>query len=567
MTVPVAALYRVSSLKQLKTDEEDTIPVQAKVIRDYIAEHPDWELAAQYKEEGVSAYRKSKDERDVLQRALADALQGRFRILLVFKADRLSRNSFEYPIMLWQLHQANVEVIAVADVGKSLRIEDQGDKLLRFIEGWQAETESKNTSIRVFHALKIMAEKGRWTGGKLPYGFRLSETRSGLPLEINEVEAEQIREMCRLYLEGGIGCKAISGIFNQRGWKTRSGRDWRGSQILNILRNPIIAGLPAFGRTLPSSSGRSRSRIKGFTDLSQFVIPRDEAGKPKPVPAYAIVSLDTWYAIATRRAENRTFNNSENSSSIHRSTALLAGLLKCGYCGKSFLAAARNYSYKRGKRYYAPVFMYKCATHHSFANPKRYCPGQGTYTRHRIDDVFLKNMKSFLTSLTADDLRGFLQSRQTDGLSDASKATRKIRSDLGRAETIRQEWIKRLDEHFAGRVSLYSEELLAAKVKEYDDLIGSFKRELEVVRTQAKAKQNKRLNLLEFSRKSSEWLKSFEAAPTGIKKQMLPTLVEKVVVFKDKIEIHYSVDLAEFVEQLASRDTPRFRQLRVVSNF
>ncbi|MGB9880400.1 MAG: recombinase family protein, partial [Anaerolineae bacterium] len=64
MRIPVAALYRVSTLKQVKKDEEESIPVQAKAVRDYISRYSDWELVCEYKEEGVSAYKSSKDERD-----------------------------------------------------------------------------------------------------------------------------------------------------------------------------------------------------------------------------------------------------------------------------------------------------------------------------------------------------------------------------------------------------------------------------------------------------------------------------------------------------------------------
>lgn len=43
------------------------------------------------------------------------------------------------------------------------------DKFVRFLEGWQAETESKNTSLRVSEAMQQLAKQGKWSvGGPRP---------------------------------------------------------------------------------------------------------------------------------------------------------------------------------------------------------------------------------------------------------------------------------------------------------------------------------------------------------------------------------------------------------------
>jgi DNA invertase Pin-like site-specific DNA recombinase len=179
-----AALFRVSTVKQAqrRNDADESLPVQREAIRRFLAEyHADWPLVCEYAEEGVSAYHNSSAARDVLQDMLRAASRHEFEVLLVFKADRLSRQSFEYPVILSQLGHCGIQVISVADTpgGRSLDTEGQMDKLLRFIEGWQAETESYNTSVRVSEAMRQMAEKGKWTGGTPSYGFRLTASREG----------------------------------------------------------------------------------------------------------------------------------------------------------------------------------------------------------------------------------------------------------------------------------------------------------------------------------------------------------------------------------------------------
>lgn len=135
--VRCAALYRVSTLRQARQHDadEETIPMQRQAVRRYVEAQPGWQLVTEYTEEGVSAYKHSSAVRDVLQDALRDARARAYDVLLVFKADRLSRQSLEYPVILAKFQEYGVRVISVADEagGKELKSDGQFDKLLRFI--------------------------------------------------------------------------------------------------------------------------------------------------------------------------------------------------------------------------------------------------------------------------------------------------------------------------------------------------------------------------------------------------------------------------------------------------
>ncbi|MGB9881087.1 MAG: recombinase family protein, partial [Anaerolineae bacterium] len=405
----------------------------------------------------------------------------------------MSRNSFEYPIMLWQLCQAGVEVISVTD-NKSLKIEDQTDKLVRFIEGWQAETESKNTSIRVYHAMKALAEKGQWSGGRPPYGFRLSEKKGGLPLEINDAEAAVIKEMCRLYLEEGVGSKVIAGVLNSKGIRTREGRPWRDNRVRDVLQNPIIAGLPAFGRRTRKPGRKTLARVSGWLDLTKFVIPRDEKGNPKPVPEYAIIDLDTWYALCAKMKANHP-NHEGNVHGITRSDALLSGFLVCGYCGRSLVSSSQNCQWHRSKRYMTPKKEYRCVTHIRIGNGRGFCEGQRSYSQKKIDGVFLNELRTFLATIKTDGLGSYIENRHVSHLIDAGKTVAKLEADLKKAERIRSAWVQRLDDYFASGEGLYAEEFLANKVKEYDQVVRQLKSDIEAARMQARLERERRANI------------------------------------------------------------------------
>ncbi|MGQ9825530.1 MAG: recombinase family protein [Desulfotomaculales bacterium] len=579
MHVPVAALYRVSDRKQVKRnqEEDDSIDTQKEVIRKYVVERPEWRLVKEYEEPGVSAYKLSMYDRDILDSAIADALNGVFRILLVFKYDRLSRNSVEYPLILWQLHRAGVKVIAVADTpgGRELKMEDQTDKLLRFMEGWQGETESKNNSIRVSERMKSLAEKGHWNGGRPPYGFRLSPLKTGLPLVRDEQEAEVLLEIARLIEEEDAGGKVIANILNEKGWRTREGRLWSESRVRDVIQNPIVAGLPAYLRTRPGHTANSRIRIQGIYNLDNFIVPRDENGDPKPIPEYVIIPLERWQRIMRIIAERNTRRGRETisrpKSSAMLSSSLLTGFLVCGYCGRGFISSkCNNKKVKSGNRVYTYEKRdYRCITHARIGNGRAYCGGQSSYSQKKVDGIFLGELENFLSNIDPRGLERFLEEKQFIHLAESSKRIKAIEAELRKSRKVYKAWVQRLDAYFADPgASLYSEDLLAFKVKEYELLCAKLEDELRRVKEKSRVQKWQREHLREFSRRAPEWYKIFSESPVPVRKKMLASIIDKVVLYRDRMEIHYKVDLNDFLAERKPAVKEKIElQLRVSASF
>ena len=85
----VYCLYRVSTLGQV---EKDDIPMQKQYCREFVGQHPGWEIIKEFSEKGVSGFKVSAKDRDAIQEIQRDALQNKFDILLVFMFDRLGRS-------------------------------------------------------------------------------------------------------------------------------------------------------------------------------------------------------------------------------------------------------------------------------------------------------------------------------------------------------------------------------------------------------------------------------------------------------------------------------------------
>ena len=88
----VYCLYRVSTVGQV---EKNDIPMQKQYCREFAEAHKDWRIEKELYEKGVSGFKKSAKERDAIQEIQADAVQGKFEVLLVFMFDRLGRRDDE----------------------------------------------------------------------------------------------------------------------------------------------------------------------------------------------------------------------------------------------------------------------------------------------------------------------------------------------------------------------------------------------------------------------------------------------------------------------------------------
>ncbi len=166
----VMCLYRVSTKGQVDKTTDD-IPMQRRECMNFIEKMEDWEFYDERVEKGISGYKVSADKRDAILDIRALAEKKKFDVLLVFMFDRLGRIENETPFILEWFTEHNIEVWSVNE-GQQ-KIESHSDKLMNYIRFWQASGESEKTSIRVRTRLQQMTSDGVYTGGVVPFGYKL----------------------------------------------------------------------------------------------------------------------------------------------------------------------------------------------------------------------------------------------------------------------------------------------------------------------------------------------------------------------------------------------------------
>ncbi|AEJ39652.1 hypothetical protein TPY_1468 [Sulfobacillus acidophilus TPY] len=516
--------------------------MQRQAVRRYVEAQPGWQLVTEYTEEGVSAYKHSSAVRDVLQDALRDARARAYDVLLVFKADRLSRQSLEYPVILAKFQEYGVRVISVADEagGKELKSDGQFDKLLRFIEGWQAETESYNTSIRVAEKMRQMAEKGQWTGGKPPYGYRMDPagTHPAAPLVPDPVEGPVVQEMFRLYLDEGLGTPSITRMLNERGTLQRNGKRWTDGSIRRVMQNPIVAGRLAYGRTY--RVGRNARKARGAHDFQDVIL--------SPVyPHLVLVEEARWTEAMDRMASyNQRVKNPHmiRHSRAETGPLLLTGFARCAHCGGPLFSkkiATKKPTLAGPKKYFH--MAYQCATQAS--QGPQFCDGQRTYSQVKVERAVLSALRTVLEHMDTQAIVRQAQTLAEQRLWAQTTRRQVIEKQLAEAQRLRQAWLDRLDHYFLHpETSLYTEEVLAAKVREASDRVAALEAERRALGQQVQDLASQRRSLEAFLAVKDQWWQQFLAATPARQKRLLTHLIQEVQIGRDGFTIRYRFDLA-----------------------
>lgn len=240
----VYCLYRVSTVGQV---EKDYIPMQKQFCREFVNCHSGWHIENEFYEKGISGYKVSAKDRDAVQEIQRDAVQGKFDVLLVYMFDRLGRRDDETPFVVEWFVRNGIEVWSAVE-GQQ-RFDNHVDKLLNYIRYWQASGESIKTSVRVKTRMEQLTQDGLFTGGSIPYGYRLEKrgrinkrNREVCDLTVDDDAAKIVQLIFYKYVHEGYGAQRLCRYLTELGIRKADGRNFPNTTINRIIKNPIYVG-------------------------------------------------------------------------------------------------------------------------------------------------------------------------------------------------------------------------------------------------------------------------------------------------------------------------------------
>lgn len=302
-----AVIYaRYSSSNQ----REESIDGQIRECRAF-AETNGYAIVNIYIDRALSA---RTDNRPEFLRMVQDSQQKSFEAVIVYQLDRFSRNRYDSAVYKARLKKNGVRVLSA----KERISDDPASIVLESVLEGMAEYYSAELSQKVYRGLTENVLKGKWPGGVVPLGYKLTAAKT---LEIDELGAKAVRTAFEMYI-AGHKISAIISHLNQKGYRTRTNKTFSRTSLNLMLRNKKYIG------TMTWRDMEIENALPVIIDKKTFYTAQE--------------------AIKMRKRDHNTQSD----------TYPLVGKLTCGCCGGNMVGTCGTS--KTGATYY----YYKCYNKH-----------------------------------------------------------------------------------------------------------------------------------------------------------------------------------------------------------
>lgn len=435
-----------------------------------------------------------RNDRIEYQNMVKYVLEEDVDVVLVQYLDRFGRNPQEILQRIWELKDHGVSVEATD--------QDIQDELILMVMAGVAGHESKRTSERVRANMGNIVKRGVHSG-KPPFGFRpIREIVDGrarvVRWEIEDPEAEIIREMARLCTDENLGFKAISDTLNERGLQRASGH-WVASSVQHILRNPVLKGVMVYGR-------------------------RPKTGNPQgeviEVPGVfpPILTDAEWDALQQRMDIRKKVSR----GSAHKSDYLLSGIARCGHCGGPM--SGKSGSAYKGRRYTSYVCTRAVRSRES-------CAYYNGHASKKLEVTVLEYLGQFsnpkrVRELLSESSRTELKRKKSE-LKKLEKRLVSLEKDFQKnLEYLKKDLIN--EEEFGTANVLRRDERAATEIR-----VASLREELSTAESDQE-------NAAALPAQIKSFMKTFEVLEVRKAKAILQTILESAHIWRDgKIELKF----------------------------
>lgn len=543
----VRMLLRVSSNQQLEADGD--LSVQRQLVKDYIFSQSDWQLdEKEYFEGSNSGYKNAVADRNILQEALQDAKAKEYDILVVYKDDRIGRRMWEIGAYVMSLKSFGVDIYTVKDGCISPESDDIMGQMMLALRYGNAQKSSSDTGMRVKDTAQKLVQKGKFMGGKAPYGYKLELSgevskhgRALYHLVVVPEQAEVVKYIYELSLHKEFGATKISKILNEHEiYKDRAPRDiWKSGTIVSILTNPVYAGYTAYKR---------RERVDGrYHRLDS----KDWIFAEKPNTEIAIIDENMWNQVQDTRKQRadkyiKSLEN-QNVTVIRRNSGMLAliDVLYCGYCGRKMTNGSK-YNYwtikDTGERRTSKIAIYKCP------NAWNGIPHEKTkqYRADQIEPVVFEALAEYIGKLQENE-DVFTQIEENQSRQKAVKQS-ELDKEQSELENIQQKisvMENNIPNAMTGDYPLSLEEL-AGIIRKHKELEQKHKRIVEERKAELDAMKVSMDDWENIRSKIPTWQDVFWNADTTTKRVLVNKLIERIDITKDSVNIRFKINLNDF---------------------
>ena len=527
-------LYIRLSREDGDKEESSSVTNQREILKRYVSEQPNFFIVKEYVDDGWTG---ANFDRPKFKEMIADIEAGIIDTVITKDLSRLGRERLgvgHYTEIYFPEH--NVRYIALLDNIDTYF--DAGMNDMAPFKGVINDMYVRDISKKIRSSLIERKKAGNFLGVTAPYGYQ-KDPNNKFHLIINEKEAEVVKRVFRLYLEGN-GLTRIAQILTKDGipvpgesrdiGKTRRTAlysSWKQTTIRRILDNRVYLGeLVQFKR-----------RKINYKSKRRITVPEEERYICRETHE-AIIDEESFNAVQNILKKNKSFKGTKHDY-------LFKGLLFCSECGARLNVTYSNYALKRYGEYRYTTICYSYSrlysdicTRHSNSIPE-------------LEEVLIKHIKEVCSRYINENLQDEL----------ISMAKKQKQFEL--KQITNEKKLETLEQKISD-IGLYIKNLYMDKVKgvvsenDYVSLVADFTKDRDNL---IKEKEelikiiNNQKPQIDETAKIEKLAKEFLSLekPT---KQLLNELIEKITISENKkINIYFKFnelnDMKEIKKKIA----------------
>lgn len=525
-------LYIRLSREDGDKEESSSVTNQREILKRYVSEQPNFFIVKEYVDDGWTG---TNFDRPKFKEMIADIEAGIIDTVITKDLSRLGRERLgvgHYTEIYFPEH--NVRYIALLDNIDTYI--DSGMNDMAPFKGVINDMYVRDISKKIRSSLIERKKAGNFLGVTAPYGYK-KDPNNKFHLVINEKEAEVVKRVFRLYLEGN-GLTKIAQILTKDGIpvpgesrnigktrKTALYSSWKQTTIRRILDNRVYLGeLVQFKR-----------RKINYKSKRRITVPEEERYICKGTHE-AIIDEEDFDTVQNILKKNKSFKGTKHDY-------LFKGLLYCAECGARLNITYSNYALKKYGEYRYTTICYSYSrlysdicTRHSNSIPE-------------LEEVLIKHIKEVCSRYIKENLQ--------DELISMAKKQKQLElkqiSNEKRLETLEQK---------IADIGLYIKNLYMDKAKgvvsenDYISLVSDFTKDRDNL---IKEKEelitiiNNQKPQIDETAKIEKLAKEFISLekPT---KQLLNELIEKITISENKeINIYFKFNELNEMKELKKK--------------
>lgn len=375
----------IYSRKSKFTGKGESIGNQVELCKEYIQTHyPEvpQDHVLIYEDEGFSGGNLNRPD---FKKMMDAARQKKFRAIIVYRLDRISRNISDFSSLIEELSRLEIAFVSIReqfDTGTPM------GRAMMYIASVFSQLERETIAERIRDNMHELAKTGRWLGGTTPTGYSSEavqkitidgKSKKACKLKLIPEEAEIIRLIYDLYMEHD-SLTSVEAELIKRGLKTKNGKLFTRFSIKAILQNPVymIADEDAYNYLVNENTdlNSDKEAFDGIHGIMAYNRTNQEKGKATTYlpPTEWIVSVGLHQGIIPGKVwitvqESLNRNKSKAYRKPRNNEALLTGLLYCT-CGSRMYPKISKRKTVDGKPIYTYVCKLKERSQRSMCNSK-----------------------------------------------------------------------------------------------------------------------------------------------------------------------------------------------------